>query len=468
MITKRLIIFGVIVTLVIGVGFFYVLRSVSAEVANLNIYNGSVDVVSGGNTKVGLTGTPIHVKDLVKVASGSRVSIILKDGTVIRLEAGSEVQIANLEYDGKIIKNAVFSLTIGRLWSRVKPLSQGANFQVETPTTVATVRGTSFGTDYQNSQSDIYVSSRLVGVNLKSSQIDTKEVIEDQLFTLRDGFLKDDFDKGPILAPSSFKDDWVMFNEREDIRLGEGGDIALPTDGLDSTNVDSVNSPNSASLSTGTDGSKSGPLKSSTSGVSNYSTGSFQASGGGVTSQIKETVNLVLTPQDATVVVQEELQLKVLSAYSNGEYDDVTKIVAWSQNPWLGPIDNLGIFRGSKEGRTTIVASFDGLKSNNISVTVLAGQKKLSAIEVVYRKVQGGFSVAYDSLITAQFTAVAKYNDGSTEDVTQKTSWSVEPNGSANGRIDVNGLYTSGSSEGVDMVSANYDGMKQSTQIKIP
>src|SRR5262245_509044 len=134
----------VLIAVIAGGLFWY--RNAEAAVGNLNIYEGTVDVVRGGNGSAGKTGTGVKNNDVIKVGTGSRVSIILKDGSVIRLEAGSEVEVLGA---GK------FKLIQGKMWSKVEP--QSVTWEVETPTIVAAVRGTAFNTRYSNLSSGVSV-----------------------------------------------------------------------------------------------------------------------------------------------------------------------------------------------------------------------------------------------------------------------------------------------------------------------
>ena len=156
----------IVLVLVIG-GFFYWYQASKADIGSLNIYQGNADILRKEKNIAGRTGSTIKLKDTIRVAKDSRVSIVLKDGSVIRLEAGSEVGVSELEYNGTKIKKALFDLRLGRLWSHVEPLEAGGSYNVQTPTVVATIRGTIFNVDYMQIKSVIYVDDHEVGTFLK-------------------------------------------------------------------------------------------------------------------------------------------------------------------------------------------------------------------------------------------------------------------------------------------------------------
>jgi hypothetical protein len=217
---KRLLLIAVPLVLLLAIAgsFLFFGGSANAEVGNLQLFKGTVNVVRDSKTVTGATGTPIEVSDNIKVPSGSTVAIILKDNTIIRLEGGSDVRVAELSYQGGKIKDAVFKLTNGRIWSRVHPIQDGSKFQVETPTITAAVRGTSFNTTFKNTISGIYVYHH--GVNVTLQQTGAQQTVNHgQLLQMHQDTLKDDFNKGPLTPPENYIDDWIKFNQAQDDEL---------------------------------------------------------------------------------------------------------------------------------------------------------------------------------------------------------------------------------------------------------
>src|SRR3989344_961110 len=84
---------------------FYLLLPVWANIGNLDVYNGKTEIIRGESVKNGQTGSSIKVNDRIKLENDSRSGLILKDNSVIRLESGSEVEVAELEYKEGKIKN---------------------------------------------------------------------------------------------------------------------------------------------------------------------------------------------------------------------------------------------------------------------------------------------------------------------------------------------------------------------------
>lgn len=192
-----------------------------ASIGNLQVYQGAADIVRRGQQVSGSTGDPIRLGDTLKSAADSKVAIVLRDGSVIRLEAGSEVQVAELNYQGQKIKEAVFRLKFGRLWSRVAPLDPEGQFDVETPTAIAAVAGTSFNSDYLDRLTGFYVDRDQVNVYLKNQAktLNAQKIETGLIIRLRDDHLEEDLAAGAKSPEPEFFDDWIRFNQAEDDKI---------------------------------------------------------------------------------------------------------------------------------------------------------------------------------------------------------------------------------------------------------
>jgi len=81
--------------------------------------------------------------DTVKTATASYSSIIFQDdGSRVKLGENSQLTL-NAERDQKNLKKRMFLDSGGKLWAKVSK-KKGTDFQVKTPTSVASVKGTKF------------------------------------------------------------------------------------------------------------------------------------------------------------------------------------------------------------------------------------------------------------------------------------------------------------------------------------
>lgn len=101
---------------------------------------GDVKILSAGAERPAATGEKLGVGDKVKTSAASRVEIL--DGeSRVWVRENSEIEITKAPE-----KESIFSLLAGKLRAKVK-LMQGSKFNVRTPVSVASVRGTDFAMD---------------------------------------------------------------------------------------------------------------------------------------------------------------------------------------------------------------------------------------------------------------------------------------------------------------------------------
>lgn len=453
-----LIIIGVVV--LAAAAFFYWHQHSLAAIGSLNIYSGDVDVVSGQNSQPGKTGLGIQAGDVLKVHSGSRVSIILKDGSVVRLEAGSEVAVAKLAYSGNKIKDAELDVKTGRIWSHDQAPGVGGDYKVETPTIVAAVRGTSFNLDYLGATSTVYVYTHSVNVNLKSNPNSGKEVIAGDIFSISDSNAQSDFDAGPGQAGPEFVDDWVSFNQQQDNALDGANPSPSPSPAATST-------PPTSATSTPATGTPPALAKPSLSPNPNPAPAplplpALQTPAG------PSLTALTLTAVSSQVTAGQATLLKVTAKYSDGSSASVGSQVSWQQTPEIGTIKSPGYFSGVLSGTTKITASLGNVFSNPVSVTVVDQQSRpavsLSRISVVCQKIYSA-SLTSTSLPHAQCGASGYYSDGSSASITAQVAWSAA--GTAGGGIDASGYYTP-ETQGSVTISASHSNLSGNASLSIP
>lgn len=211
------------------VGFFLMRAVRSADIGNLALYHGTTEIIRGDKGLLGKNGQGVRISDAIQVEDQSRSALILKDASRIRLDAGSRVEVAALQYNGQTIKQARFRLVAGRLWSNTRPLPLDGEYSVETPTIVAAVRGTRFDIHYQNGVTDLWVVSHRVAVSLKSTSSLVANIKAGQHLMVRDGFAAEDFLRQIRNENPPAEDNWVQFNQEEDANLGFDDDSVRTT-----------------------------------------------------------------------------------------------------------------------------------------------------------------------------------------------------------------------------------------------
>jgi len=329
---KGWVVLGIIVVaLVVALGAFVASHKAEAAVGALNIYAGGATVVRGGTSITGANGTAIDMNDTITVPAGSRASIILKDGTEVRLEGGTTVTVTD----------SVIELASGKAWSHVSPLAAGATFKVETPTVVATVRGTDFDVSYDGATSDVYVDVHTVWVALNTNPANEVAVSAGNEITIRDATAAADLAAGP--HPANPTDDWTIFN------TGLNGGGAASTTAPTST---ATTPP--APTKTKPAPSKPAPTPTPSS----------------TTAQTVVLKSLTVAAQNDTPTQNDVDPLTVTATYSDGSTANVTSNVTWSLKPALNIIDAESNLHCTFTGLTTITATLQGVTSNALEISV--------------------------------------------------------------------------------------------------
>lgn len=147
--------FSLIISLIIIIfiiAFIWIILNpevVADEVkAQLIIESGDVQVKSAeGSWTSAENGMDLYESDSIKTGDNTSASIILFKSSIVRLDSNTEVTINKLIRDAEETSVEI-EQDSGRTWNTVSKISGIDNYEVQTPTTVASVRGTSFGVYY--------------------------------------------------------------------------------------------------------------------------------------------------------------------------------------------------------------------------------------------------------------------------------------------------------------------------------
>ena len=132
-----------------------VTEKAAKPVAVLAVQSGMA-VVNGNPASPGLE---LHEGDIVATQGGAKVSIVFFDSTVLRLDENTEVEVKRVTKDTIELKQAT-----GQTWSRILKVSGIQDYKIETPNTVATVRGTGFAVEVSDGDTKIMVKEGKVHV----------------------------------------------------------------------------------------------------------------------------------------------------------------------------------------------------------------------------------------------------------------------------------------------------------------
>ena len=140
------------------------------------------------------------------------------------------------------------------------------------------------------------------------------------------------------------------------------------------------------------------------------------------------------------------------ATYSDGSTAAVSTQALWrSSDTGIATINSSGYAKGVSAGTTKITATFDGITSSPIILTVIT----LSSISVEPTSTS---NIEIGS--TEQFTAIGNNWDGSTINITSQVTWASNDNNVA--AIDSTGLATA-ISNGTAKITASYEGITSQT-----
>ncbi len=175
---------------------------VEKSLAVLAVHSGEV-LVNGSPASAG---QDVKEGDVVKTLAG-KASVVFFDSSVLRLDENTEVSVQ------KISKDAVeLGQTAGQTWSRVLKVSGIKEYRIETPNTVATVRGTGFAVSVYDGDTKIVVKEGEVQVaSYEDEQVVAEAIVsEDMVLEISDE-MPEELELEAVEA-----DEWVEENIVED------------------------------------------------------------------------------------------------------------------------------------------------------------------------------------------------------------------------------------------------------------
>lgn len=167
-----------ILALIVILGFMFFASLASGKVIGAMLYvdEGAVEVDSGKGWIAAQDGMELSINDKVRTLEG-KATIVIFEGEMTRLEPNTEVSIKELS-----LESTTISQNSGSTWNRITKLGGVAEYNVETPTTVATVRGTGFGLRSSDEGVDVLVGQGKVEVGVYDGGrlLEKFDVIENQ------------------------------------------------------------------------------------------------------------------------------------------------------------------------------------------------------------------------------------------------------------------------------------------------
>ncbi|HXF13030.1 MAG TPA: Ig-like domain-containing protein [Terriglobales bacterium] len=171
-------------------------------------------------------------------------------------------------------------------------------------------------------------------------------------------------------------------------------------------------------------------------------------------------VSIAITPASKTIAASTKWQFVATGTYSDNSTQVITGSVSWSSsNAGVATISDTtptkGLALGVGAGSTNITASSGSITSNTAVLTVTSA----NATSLV---VSGPTNMALD--VSQQFTATATFSDGTTQDVTNVSTWSSGSTSIAT--VTVSGLVTA-KNLGTTNISASFESVSDSSSLTV-
>lgn len=124
------------------------LEAAAPRVATLAMAKGTVQVKQPGSTAwvTASKSMPLYEGTVLKTGGGSAAIVRLDDGSMTKVAPLSVFKLATMAASGAT-KNTKVGLDLGKTWNRVNKLRDASDFKMDTPSAVAGIRGTYFGSE---------------------------------------------------------------------------------------------------------------------------------------------------------------------------------------------------------------------------------------------------------------------------------------------------------------------------------
>jgi len=139
-----------IIATVLGASNFISPTATLASGCTLTILNGTVDIQAPEADAIqqGTDGMALEIGTRIKTAGDSHALLTFFDGSTLKLEPSTDIEIQELAYNDEKAITVVLKQWAGKTWNRVvKMADAGSRYEIETPSACAIVRGTLFATE---------------------------------------------------------------------------------------------------------------------------------------------------------------------------------------------------------------------------------------------------------------------------------------------------------------------------------
>ena len=317
------------------------------QIGQITPTDGSATITRQSKSQTISTTNKLFKGDSIKVAPYAEAEIVLKGNTVLRLESGTEMRIEDIKFTGNSLKSAKIKLIKGKIWTNLGTISKDTQYIVQTDNSqIRSSVGSMNVTRRVLRSTEYYVHHGTGEVTVPTSE-DSRIVSQGQSLIVHDINPLASLTIGSSQPPDRFINGWIRTNFTKDDSIcvdnpqTPGCDPAIYTPGP--TSVPTPAPVLSEPISTEKPKSKG------------------------------EIIELSLTADPNSSPGQQAV-VKVIAHFNSGQYEDITHIVAWQQQPELGQFTK-DRFLPSKAGTVKIMAHYNMRQSNEVEIIIHPSQE---------------------------------------------------------------------------------------------
>jgi len=215
---QKILIIILFIIIIIIIGFVWFTQTSDVASAQLVIDYGTVQIKhEGGIWTSAETGMFLFQSDAIRTGEDTYASVILFGNSIIRLDNNTEILLKEIIQQAETT-NITIEQETGRTWNAIKKISGIDNYEVQTPNTVASVRGTTFNVDLTTSGS---TNISVVNGTVNISRFENGTIGDTIVVNGNESVLIESESNETLKTDLLIKDEWILRNLGEDAKFYE-------------------------------------------------------------------------------------------------------------------------------------------------------------------------------------------------------------------------------------------------------
>ncbi|MBI4016627.1 MAG: FecR domain-containing protein [Candidatus Aenigmarchaeota archaeon] len=190
---KKILVGALIVVILLTGVAYYILAPSKVSPAILYIENGAVEVNTGAGWTAGVNEMELPQGASVRTKHDGTATVVLMEGEILSLQPETEVRL-----DKITSKKLYVTQLAGETWNKITKLSGIKEYKIQTPSTVATVRGTEFF--FTDTELDVGEGEVQYGTREDEQRI----VVREHKRALKEKFVEEDMPEETIARMKQF------------------------------------------------------------------------------------------------------------------------------------------------------------------------------------------------------------------------------------------------------------------------